>query len=273
MLLNTTTALALGEALAREAGELLLAAFRNTDVLDIREKAASFDLVTSADEAAERLILGGVAQQYPDHNVLGEESIAAFDGDFERPTWVVDPLDGTSNLAHGLPFFSVSIGLLVAGRPAVGVVFDPIHNELFSATSEGPATLNGKVVRCGVASDRPAPCGLSSGAMRRFGREDLIRRFGKLRNLGSQALQLCYVGCGRMVANISAEARIWDDAAGALVAMRGGASYSDLCGRDLFGELVAEAWLGDAERGSVAAPPHLHPAVLEFTAAGAPARL
>jgi fructose-1,6-bisphosphatase/inositol monophosphatase family enzyme len=209
--------LAVAIELANAAGEIVRRHFRR---LEHVQRKGPGDVVTEVDYLAEALILAGIRAAFPTDRVVAEESgnhPAASGPDREpRPdrTWFVDPLDGTVNYAHGIPFCSVSIGLVVAGRPAVGVVLDPIGNELFSAVADGRAELNGQEI-CAATEVQPADLLVSSDAAPR----------GRL--LGSAALELCYVAAGRLDAFVqSGHLSNWDVAAAGLIAERAGASLS-----------------------------------------------
>src|SRR5581483_8454674 len=130
---------------ARDAGAILRDRFGRPH--DIRFKG-EIDMVTEADRASEALIAERLRARYPEHQLLGEEGArgAAGAGAASPYRWVIDPLDGTTNFAHGMPGFAVSIGLEFAGSPIVGVVFDPIRDELYLARQGGGATLNGSTL-------------------------------------------------------------------------------------------------------------------------------
>jgi myo-inositol-1(or 4)-monophosphatase len=157
--------LSLAEQMAREAGDLLRRAYGRVSA---REKGPS-DLVTEADTASQHLIAGRIAEEFPDHTLLAEEEGVVADP--ARPwKWIVDPLDGTINFAHGFPFWSVSIALEYAGRLVVGVVHDPLANVTFSAARGGGATRNGETIRVSH-TDRLASSLISAGLPTRFDRD------------------------------------------------------------------------------------------------------
>jgi fructose-1,6-bisphosphatase/inositol monophosphatase family enzyme len=185
--------------------------------------------------------------------------------------WVVDPLDGTVNYANGIPYFCVSIALVVDGRPVVGIVHDPTRDETFAAAADGPALLFdhgsplGRVIECSdkeKLSDFVMSLDLSGPAVARRARA--IRKAIRIgRSLGAAALALAYVGNGRFDAFIqSSGLSTWDVAAAGLIAERSGALVSDPAGRDP----VGSAWFDLARRGPtigvLAAPPAHHPALL-----------
>jgi myo-inositol-1(or 4)-monophosphatase len=211
--------LAVAIELANAAGEIARSHFRR---LEHVQRKGPGDVVTEVDFLAETLILDGIRAAFPTDRIVAEESgtHAARSGPGNAPpgerTWFVDPLDGTVNYAHGIPFFSVSIGLVVNGRPAVGVVLDPIANELFAAVDKGRAELNGQAIGASTEVERPDLLISSDAAPR-----------GRL--LGSAALELCYVAAGRLDAFIQAgHLSNWDVAAAGLIAECAGASLTSV---------------------------------------------
>ena len=211
--------LGLAIELVNAAGDIVRGHFRR---LEHVERKGPGDVVTEVDFLAEALILDGIRARFPSDRIVAEESgnhpsrFAPGDPAHGERTWFVDPLDGTVNYAHGIPFFSVSIGLVVDGRPALGVVLDPIANELFTAVADGPAELNGRPI-CASTDILPADLLVSSDEAPR----------GRL--LGSAALELCYVAAARLDA-FSQEGHLsnWDVAAAGLIAERAGASLASV---------------------------------------------
>jgi myo-inositol-1(or 4)-monophosphatase len=195
------------------------------------EKKGPIDLVTQADVAAERLFRNLIAARFPAHGVLGEEGGGdAAGGRGARCRWIVDPLDGTTNFAHGLALFSVSIALEVDGRVEIGVVYDPMAEELFTAELGGGARLNGQRLQ---VSDRRElidallctgfPYSIRESKGRQvdvFGA--FLGRARAVRRLGSAALDLCYVAAGRFDGFWEVQLQPWDMAAGALIAQEAG---------------------------------------------------
>jgi myo-inositol-1(or 4)-monophosphatase len=219
---------------ARRAGALLTNSYERVARVD---RKSARDVVTEVDYASEKLVLDAIRDAYPADAILAEES---GHHDARRPTaaearrmWVVDPLDGTVNYANGLPYFCVSIGLIEDGRPSVGVVLDPLRDDLYAATADGPATLNGEPV---AASDKEllgdfvvslAIIGRGGiGRERKIGREIRIPR-----RMGSAALSLAYVASGRFDAFVqNGGLSLWDVAAAGLITERAGATVTDLGG-------------------------------------------
>ncbi len=219
--------------IAREAGALLLAGFRRERTLDFKSRA---EIVTDMDLASERLIVERLAARFPDHTIVTEEG-----GGLERASpsvWLIDPLDGTNNYAHGLPYWAISIALLEHERLMLGVVYDPIHDECFAATHDGPATLNGApigVSRIAELTHAQLTTGFPYG---RWTHGDsnvaevgaMVMRCQDLRRMGSSALDLCYVAAGRNDGHWELRIQPWDGAAGALIVQRAGGMVTAIDG-------------------------------------------
>jgi myo-inositol-1(or 4)-monophosphatase len=194
------------------------------------------DLVTSADTASENAIIQAIRYRFPDHAIMAEES-GGTGGDV-RMQWIIDPLDGTTNFAHGLGLYAVSIAFAREGDVAVGVVLNPETGELFTAVREKPAELNGRpihVSKTAALSDAllvtgfPYNCGqMLPSLMSRF--EKCIAAAQAVRRLGSAALDLCYVACGRFDGFWEERLKPWDTAAGMLIARQAGAKVTDFSG-------------------------------------------
>lgn len=220
--------------LARRAGELLVRSYERVERIDRKSKR---DVVTEVDYASERLVLEAVRQAYPHDAILAEES-----GHHERyrpdglasgRTWVIDPLDGTVNYANGIPYFCVSIGLVADGRPAVGVVLDPLRDDCYAAVADGPTLLNGEPAHASEKAELgDFVVSLAIIGRGGIGRERTIgRRIRIPRRMGSAALSLAYVGSARFDAFVqNGGLSLWDVAASGLIAERAGATVSDLHG-------------------------------------------
>jgi myo-inositol-1(or 4)-monophosphatase len=228
-------ALALAERLARAAGALQRERYESA--IEIRTKSAAIDLVTEVDHACEALIVEGLARERPGDAVLAEEGRGS-DRAGARLRWLIDPLDGTTNYAHGYPRFCVSIGIEREGEPLAGVVYDPLLDELFSARRGGGAFLNGR--RLGVSGESEIGRALVATGfaydVRRSAEDNLdhFARFVKtvraVRRDGSAALDLCYVAAGRLDGYWELKLHPWDVAAGALLVREAGGRVSDLAG-------------------------------------------
>lgn len=222
---------------AKIAGEILRD-FRFK--FSLREKAPR-DLVTDADIAAQKAISAFLASQFPEHAFLGEESPAE-----ERQAakesgqllWVVDPLDGTANYVHGLSMYAVSIALVEGQQVLAGVVYDPVADEMFAATIDGPALKNGQPIQSSgcvsleyamVAASFPAGVRRNDAEVEQFLR--VLENCQSVRRLGSAALNLCYVAQGCLDAYWASTVQPWDVAAGVLIAQRAGASCLDVSGQ------------------------------------------
>lgn len=248
---------------AVRAGELLMDHYERVERVDYK---SARDIVTEVDHLSEALIVEAIRTAFPTDGILAEESGAVDRGDGSPATaaggrtWVVDPLDGTVNYANGIPFFCVSVALVVDGTPAVGVVHDPCRGETFEAACDGPATLDGRPIRTST-KERLSDfvVSLALGGRGVAGRLRTIRRAIRIpRSMGSAALSLAYVGNGRFDAFVqSSGLSVWDVAAAGLVAERGGARLTNPEGGPWFD-------LGAAPKsfGLVAAPPEHHAAIL-----------
>jgi myo-inositol-1(or 4)-monophosphatase len=195
------------------------------------DKKGVIDLVTEIDLEVERGFRATIAERFPDHIVLGEEFEAAGDRDARAPyVWMFDPVDGTTNYAHGLPIFCSSLALEIDGELAVGAVFDPTRDELFTAERGAGARLNGEPLRvstAGVLIDSLLVTGFPYTVQTDPG--ELTALFGEfltksraVRRLGSAALDLCYVAAGRFDAFWEQKLQPWDVAAGALIVSEAG---------------------------------------------------
>jgi myo-inositol-1(or 4)-monophosphatase len=221
---------------ATRAGRMQLDALGSVFV--VRKKGV-IDLVTEVDLAIERMCRTLVAERYPDHDVLGEEFGAPLaDRTPARHCWIVDPIDGTTNFAHGLPIFCASVALEIDGRVDVAAVYDPTRDELFTAERGRGGWLNGGRLAVS-ANDRLVDALLVTGfpyTVREEG-EEMLGLFGAfiskaraVRRLGSAALDVCYIAAGRMDGFWERGLGPWDVAAAALIVEEAGGRVSDLDG-------------------------------------------
>lgn len=201
-------------------------------------KKGVMDLVTEADISSEKAIIATIHEAFPDHAILAEESGAS---DQNSPhLWIVDPLDGTTNFAHGVPIFAVSIAYTHDDEIAMGVVFNPITGELFSAIRQQGAFLNGEAIRVSntaTVGDSLLVTGFPytvrsatpSVPLARFSR--CLTAAQGIRRLGAAAMDLCYVACGRFDAFWEENLKPWDTAAGLLIASEAGGKITDFKNR------------------------------------------
>jgi myo-inositol-1(or 4)-monophosphatase len=262
MTLDLSATLHSAQDIARRAGVVLRDAYHQPRHIDYK---GEINLVTQADEESERLIVAALRESFPDHAILAEEG-SGTDGS-SGYTWVVDPLDGTTNFAHGIPIFAVSIALRgPGGDPLLGVVYDPLRDECFAATRGGGATLNDTPVRVteetelghamlvtGFAYDRR----VASSNFAAF--THFLRRAQGLLRLGTAAVDLAYVACGRLDGFWTCGLYPWDVAAGILLVREAGGVVTNYTGGE---EGLYEGSYIVASNG------HLHETMLAVLAEG-----
>lgn len=220
---------------AREAGHLLLEKFGRITTVTMK---GDINLVTEADLAAEALIIERIKSHYPKHEILAEEAGRAvvLDGETEWK-WIIDPLDGTTNYAHGYPCFAVTIGLERRGEIVIGVTLDPTRNELFAAEKGQGATLNGKPIRVSATKNLSESL-IVTGFPYDFKRkQDFARHLTTflmqsrgIRRDGSAAIDMAYVACGRFDGFWEEGLNPWDMAAGKLLIEEAGGWVTDYNG-------------------------------------------
>lgn len=216
---------------ARDAGSILLERFGRR--IQITNKG-DIDLVTEADLAAERLIVERIKSYYPRHAILAEESgETVASGSESEWKWIIDPLDGTTNYAHGYPCFCVSIALERAGKVEIGVIYDPTRDELFAVERGQGATLNGRSIRVSDTIDLNRAMLCTGFPYDVRDRGDFARHFHNfimhaqgVRRDGSAALDLAYVACGRFDGFWEEGLNPWDVAAGVLLVEEAGGRIS-----------------------------------------------
>jgi myo-inositol-1(or 4)-monophosphatase len=216
---------------AREAGELLLSYFGKVAI----EYKGDVDLVTEADRKSEKLIIGKLKSRWPEHDTTAEESARTATGSDYR--WYIDPLDGTTNFAHGYPVFCVSIAVDYKGERVAGVIFDPTRNEMFSAAKSAGAEMNGRKIRVSKTTslgESLLATGFPSHKRHknpniRFYHQLSLRTHG-VRRAGSAALDLAYVACGRYDGFWEFNLNPWDTAAGVLLAEEAGGKVTGFLG-------------------------------------------
>ena len=219
---------------AEEAGSLLLKHMYGQ--LKLGQKEGRANLVTDVDVMAEKTVIGVVQSEFPDFNILSEESPAvARDSQF---TWVIDPLDGTNNYVHGVPFICVSVGLALGREVVLGVIYDPVRKELFTARKGHGASLNGVPISVAQrTATKEAFLGVDLGYDADKGKAmlDFVKvpwpDIGGLRLMGSAALGLTYVACGRLDAYIHPYLYPWDVAAAISLVEESGGKITDWQGQ------------------------------------------
>lgn len=213
---------------ARDAGRILAEKFGRS--LNVSNKG-DIDLVTEADLASEHLIVERIRNYHPRHTILAEEAgeVECLEGADSEFKWIVDPLDGTTNYAHGYPCFCVSIALEREGEIIIGVVYDPMRDEMFAAERGEGATLNGRRVRTSQTGELNRALICTGFPYDVRGRSEFTRHFAAfimraqaVRRDGSAALDLAYVSCGRFDGFYEEGLRAWDVAAGKLLVEEAG---------------------------------------------------
>ena len=232
---------------ARAAGDIIV---RNMDRLD-RIKVVTKqnnDFVSNVDHLAEETIISTIKQAYPDHGILAEESgTQAESSEFQ---WIIDPLDGTTNYLHGFPQFAVSIALKHKDRLEVGVIYDPVSQELFTASRGNGATLNDRKIR--VTSHKGLQNALLGTGFPYYDQsyldtyletmKELMQKTSGIRRPGSAALDLAWLAAGRIDGFWEFNLKAWDIAAGAIIIREAGGIVSDFENRDGYlesGDIVA----------------------------------
>ena len=231
---------------ARQAGDVIARNIDRADAFTVSEKAAN-DYVTAIDKTAEKRIIDTVRRSHPDHAFLAEESGVHGRSEYQ---WIIDPLDGTANFVHGFPHVAVSIAVRHRGRLEHAVVFDPLRQELFTASRGAGARLNDRRIRVASKGSLKGTLIGSGLPFRAFDRIDvhasamkqLMSRSSHLRRSGSAALDLAYVAAGRLDGFWEFGLAIWDVAAGGLLVQEAGGIVAESNGGDDYlrsGDVVA----------------------------------
>jgi myo-inositol-1(or 4)-monophosphatase len=247
--------------LAHQAGRIQMERYERLE--DIRAKGPR-DVVTEVDHLCEGLVMRAVQERYPSDSFYAEEigEVAATSTAKSGRVWIVDPLDGTVNYANGIPFFCISIALAAEGRPVVGVVYDPTRDETFAGAIDGPSLRNGEPIHVGdkeLLADLVVTLAVGGRGMVRK-RHAAMKSIRAHRSMGSSALTLSYVACGRFdVYAQGAGLSAWDVAAAGLMAERAGATVTTLDGKPWFDlAYPAKKW------SCLAASPRNHAAMMEM---------
>lgn len=231
---------------ARAAGDYISRQINNIPNLEIESKSTN-DFVTQVDRQAEAKIIDILLKAYPDHSILAEESGASGSGDYQ---WIIDPLDGTTNFLHGFPHFAVSIALAYQGRLQQAVIYDPVKQELFTASKGDGAELNNRRIRVTKALGVPGALvgtGFPFRQKHHFPAyqnmfNEVFQQAADIRRAGSAALDLAYVAAGRLDGFWEIGLKPWDMAAGALIIREAGGLVGDFSGNENYmhtGNVVA----------------------------------
>ena len=226
--MDSSSVLEVAVAAARDAGRLLME-FRTRELSGLTTKTSDTDLVSDADRAAEKLVVGAITAAFPADAIVGEEGASSAGTTGRR--WIIDPIDGTTNYVYGIDAFCVSIGLEDEDGPLAGCVYDPARDQTFTAVRGGGAELDGRPIS-------PSPVTVLGQALVGTGfsyRSDqrewqarvvsqLLPQVRDIRRLGSAALDLCWVAAGRLDAHVERGLAPWDHAAAALISEEAGAS-------------------------------------------------
>ncbi len=227
---------ALIDLVRRAAAEHL--AIKGTQAAD---RKADGSWITATDEAMQTALQDGLAERFPSHGFLGEEMTVAEQEDAwrecldGRPTWVVDPLDGTSNFRLGFPVFSVTVALLIGGKTRFGVVYDPSRDECFHAVRGEGAWLNGEALSLANEPKQPLKSCLATVDFKRLPRTVAAHLacdppYASQRSIGSVALDWCWVAAHRAQVYVHGKQKLWDYAAGQLILHEAGGASADLDG-------------------------------------------
>ncbi|MFC1725810.1 inositol monophosphatase family protein [candidate division KSB1 bacterium] len=224
----------IGKELTVEAGKFIRESYEGK--IEVKFKGR-IDIVTDIDKKAESIIVNGIKENFPDHNIITEET------DFEQgdsdTRWIIDPLDGTTNFSHGFPFFCVSVGIEYKNEVIIGFVYDPLREEMFEAKKGESALLNGKRIKPS-SIDNLEHSLLATGFPYDIKESEnnnvdyfnhMIFKAQAVRRAGSAALDLCYIACGRLDGYWEIKLSPWDTAAAGLIVKEAGGRITDFDGR------------------------------------------
>ena len=221
---------------ARRAASIVTRASNNLDVIKVERKQQN-DFVSEVDRAAEQAIIETILEAYPTHSILAEESGSKGDSEFQ---WIIDPLDGTTNFLHGFPQYAISIALRHNGQITQGVIYDPVANDLFTATRGVGAFLNDRricVSKRLYLQDALIGTGFPYREFQHLDTymamlKDMLPRCAGVRRPGAAALDLAYVACGRFDGFFELGLSPWDIAAGVLLVQESGGLAADVAGNE-----------------------------------------
>ncbi|HEY1383773.1 MAG TPA: inositol monophosphatase family protein [Dongiaceae bacterium] len=221
------------QGVVREAGQLALERYRRRETLTVTRKGRQ-DFVSEADKACEEFIVGALLSAFPGDGLLGEEGGARNPG--STATWIIDPIDGTSNFIAGIPFWCVSLGLVVGGKAMLGIIYNPITDELYAAQHGGGAFLNGRRIRVsnadkldqariglGFSYRRPVQAHVAAVSA-------CLEASCEYTRFGSGALGMAFAADGRVDGYYEAHINAWDVAAGLVLVAEAGGWCSDFFG-------------------------------------------
>ncbi|MCX6066738.1 MAG: inositol monophosphatase family protein [Chloroflexi bacterium] len=245
------------ERLARQAGQILSESYEKDHKVDYK---GVIDLVTEVDHASEKFLIDEISRLFPGHSFLAEESGAS--ADQTEHLWIIDPLDGTVNYAHGVPLFCVSIAYSYHGQVILGAVYDPMRDEMFSAERGKGSWVNGRPLKASTSDELQKSLLVTGFPYDSWNAKpsnfDFFVKLGKMtqgvRRLGSAALDLCYIAAGRLDGYWELSLKAWDLAAGGLIAEEAGALVTNITGGSNY--LAAPISI-------LAASQALHPKMLE----------
>ncbi len=231
---------------ARRAGSVINRASNNLDVIKVERKQQN-DFVSDVDRAAEQAIIEVLLDAYPTHSILAEEGGSRGDSEFQ---WIIDPLDGTTNFLHGFPQYAISIALRHNGTITQGVIYDPVNNDLFTASRGVGAFLNDRRIRVTKRVNLQDALLTTGLPFRDFQHvdaymamlKDMLPRCAGIRRPGAASLDLAYVACGRFDGFFELGLSPWDIAAGVLLVQEAGGLVSDVAGNENYldsGNVVA----------------------------------
>ncbi|MDH5591610.1 MAG: inositol-1-monophosphatase [Gammaproteobacteria bacterium] len=221
---------------ARSAGNIIVRSIQHVEHLEVTTKGRN-DFVSDVDRLAEQEIINAIHKAYPEHAIMAEESGQQGDND---TVWVIDPLDGTTNFLHGFPHYCVSIAVMVRGKIEHGVIYDPLRDELFTASRGAGAKLNDRRLRVAKRKDLAGSL-LATGFPFKYPQHlpaylatfnALFPQVSDVRRGGSAALDLAYVAAGRLDGYWEIGLQKWDLAAGVLLIEEAGGTVSDFAGGD-----------------------------------------
>lgn len=219
---------------ARRAGKIITDKYQKLETW--RSKGGHGDVVTEVDEASEKYVIDRIRAEFPADGIICEETGTI--GNLDGAVWVIDPLDGTKNYTQRIPFFSVSIGRAEGGVPSAGVVYDPVHDEMYYAERGRGARMNGECISVSsreTIEDALINISWAKGQPDRAKFMDYVEylshRTSYFRRLGSAALVMAYIACGRLDGYLQGDLHTWDVAAGVIIIEEAGGVVTDFSGR------------------------------------------